>query len=117
MPHVQETESGQVNYIDRSHWLSVLNDIKEVREQLEVTSPSSQETKCADSCTSNLTDDDSYLFNPVVHATLEDIFRRVPPRSKCDILISWYFNSRYMVLGVVHPDKFGTEVYILQNLC
>ena len=35
-PHRQETTDGQVNYIDRGHWLSILDDIKEVREHLAV---------------------------------------------------------------------------------
>ncbi|KAK7215815.1 hypothetical protein V2G26_003818 [Clonostachys chloroleuca] len=31
-PHMHETGDGQVHYIDRNHWLSILEDIKEVRE-------------------------------------------------------------------------------------
>ena len=114
MPHLQETEDGQVNYIDRSHWLSILNDIKEVREQLGIASPASQQTKSDDTNTSQMIDN-SFLFNTNSDAKFADIFKQVPPRSKCDMLISWYFNSRFMVLGIIHPEKFGNEVRFLQR--
>ncbi|KEY74812.1 hypothetical protein S7711_06499 [Stachybotrys chartarum IBT 7711] len=107
-PHLQETGDGQVNYIDPSHWLSILDDIKEVREHLSVASHPVSYNK------SRLNEhrgehDSSFLFNPDEISTMDDILRLLPPQPTCDLLLSWYFSSRFMVLGIVHPGKFQDE--------
>ena len=122
LPHVQETEDGQVNYIDRGHWLSILNDIKEVREHLDtdVLSSTSSQTKADDTSPPKLVDGTHLLnLNSNSDSTFAEILSQVPSRPKCDMLLSWYFNSKFMVLGIIHPQKFGAEVRILvfESLC
>ncbi|KAI1644696.1 uncharacterized protein F4817DRAFT_346059 [Daldinia loculata] len=107
-PHLQETADGQVNYIDPNHWLSILDDIKEVREHLLASNqPLSQNEKgfAADPVVL----DASFLLNSDQISSLDDILSSLPSQPICDMLLSWYFGSRFMVLGIIHPDKFQSE--------
>jgi hypothetical protein len=97
-PHLQETGDGRVNYIDPGHWLSILDDIKEVREHLSVTDqPSSQSKTGFD--VDRAVPDAGFLFSPDQNSSLDEILSSLPPQPICDMLLSWYFNSRFMVLG------------------
>ncbi|KAH7024931.1 uncharacterized protein B0I36DRAFT_387345 [Microdochium trichocladiopsis] len=110
-----------VNYVDPSHWLSILDDIKEVREHLAETSDHSASTSSASHTPDTATasempsggSDASLLLGGVPglqsSATLDEILARLPARSVCDMLLSWYFNSQFMVLGVLHPAQFQSE--------
>lgn len=99
-PHLQETGNGQVNYIDPSHWLSILDDIKEVREHLSVSKlPVSHiETVIGKDCAEP---DASFLFNSNQNLSLDDVINSLPSQPICDMLLSWYFNSSFMVLGKI----------------
>jgi hypothetical protein len=96
-PHIQETGTGQVNYIDPSHWLSILDDIKEVREYLSTNLPMSQNRTAVDLGLG--VPDASFLFSSDHNPGLEEILRSLPSQPICDTLLSWYFDSRFMVLG------------------
>ncbi|KAJ5612557.1 Transcription factor [Penicillium lagena] len=41
--------------------------------------------------------------------TISDVLKSLPAQPTCDMLLSQYFNSRYMVLGIVHYGKFRIE--------
>jgi hypothetical protein len=108
-PHIQETGNGQVNYIDPSHWLSVLDDIKEVREHLSVSNQLSVSNRpiSEDGSVRNvdrLLSDPSFLFSSDQKSTLDEILPSLPSQPICDMLLSWYFNSRFMVLGEKRPS-------------
>ncbi|KAF2502981.1 hypothetical protein BU16DRAFT_546096 [Lophium mytilinum] len=107
-PHIQQTGNGQVNYIDPSHWLSILDDIKEVREHLSISNQpiSRNET---DFDIDLAVSDASFLFNLDPNPSFDEILRSLPSQPICDMLLSWYFNSRFMVLGIIHPAKFQSE--------
>ncbi|KAK6825853.1 hypothetical protein PG987_013347 [Apiospora arundinis] len=96
-PNLQETGDGQVNYIDPSHWLSILDDIKEVREHLSVPKqPTGHSAMSLDA--NHMTPDAISLSMPTQTLSLNDALSALPTRSTCDRLISWYFNGRFMVL-------------------
>ena len=97
-PHLQETDDGQVNYIDRSHWMSILDDIKEVREHIDGTSRSTMQEPAQPEFKEG-SSDASYLFSSSQTPTLGDILATLPSRSICDMILSSYFNSTFMVLG------------------
>lgn len=103
-PHLQETGDGQVNYIDPSHWLSILDDIKEVREHLSVSNqPISQNKTRFDM--DHMVSDASFLFGSYHSSSLDDILSSLPSQPICDMLLSWYFNSRFMVLGKIKTSN------------
>jgi hypothetical protein len=103
-PHIQEIGNGQVNYIDPSHWLSILDDIKEVREHLSISEPPTSVNGIGFD-TDQVVSDASLLFGSDQKPRLDDILRSLPSQPKCDMLLSWYFNSRFMVLG--EKEKFN----------
>ena len=139
-PHRQETIEGQINYIDRGHWLSILDDIKEVREHLnttgDVASHDSTQYAFHRGNIGNQRSDARFLFHWDGHPTLEEVLKTLPPRSVCDMLLSWYFNCKFQVLGemkqgrpvksetavdadskgIVHPTKFHNEVGLASTL-
>lgn len=96
-PHLQKNGDGQLNYIDRSHWQSILEDIKEVREHLN-TSSSESSPDLAIHDLKAVVPGASFLFSEQIPANLIQILTSLPPRPRCDMLVSVYFNSRYMML-------------------
>jgi hypothetical protein len=97
-PHLQETGDGQVNYIDPSHWQSILEDIKEVREHL---TKSNQPLAQSDpgGGTDRVLADASYLFGSVPSVSFREILSSLPPQPICDKLVSWYFDLQIFVSG------------------
>ncbi|KAF1988217.1 hypothetical protein K402DRAFT_391981 [Aulographum hederae CBS 113979] len=88
---------GEPKYVDSTHWLSILNDIQEVREQL-----------------STQDEPDEIQVQPEVDLVFasqpaSDILSFVPPRKVCDLLLSQYFNAKYMTLPIIHPTQFQRE--------
>ena len=106
-PHRQETIEGQINYIDRSHWLSILDDIKEVREHLDITGEvaSRDSTHFHRGNIDNQRSDARFLFHWDGQPTLEEVLTALPPRSVCDMLLSWYFNCKFQVLGEMKQGR------------
>lgn len=97
-PYVQETGDGQVNYIDPGHWRSILEDIKEVRDHLsEMDQPLSKLE--SDLGMKNIEQDASFLFSSNPNANLAEILTSLPPQSICDMLLSKYFNIRFLIPG------------------
>ncbi|KAI6782559.1 uncharacterized protein J7T54_003570 [Emericellopsis cladophorae] len=110
-PHLQQSEDGHVSYIDPSHWQSILEDIREVREHLapgQAKNSSSNLQSNGNIHTSHGDDPGLYLgaFAP---GSLEAILATLPPQPICDKLISGYFGMQFMVLGIIHPEKFQGE--------
>jgi hypothetical protein len=95
--HVQE---GQMNYVDSSHWLSILYDIKEVREELILSSFHAHEEKPPDM--NDAQPEVDLTFGALKTSSLPEILRSLPPRTVCDSLVSFYFNFSYVVLRKIH---------------
>ena len=89
---------GQINYVDGSHWKSILEELKEVREQL--TSEDQPLPRDTSASLGTVSDPDSVLVFPgSTSADLDDILNALPTQAICDVLVSHYFNARYAVLG------------------
>ncbi|KAH8161483.1 hypothetical protein CIB48_g6760 [Xylaria polymorpha] len=106
-PHLQEAGDGQVNYIDPSHWQSILEDIKEVREHLAI--PNQPLLHSDPGRGTRVLADASHLFGSIPHTTFIEILGSLPPQPTCDKLVSWYFSTQVFISGIVHPAKFQTE--------
>ena len=100
-PRMRQTQDGHVSYVDSSHWLSVLEDIREVREHLSPEGSALPE---------NVSRGNAASWEPEVpqvgsvmglnvSLSIEEILSSLPPRALCDRLLSQYFNSRFQVLG------------------
>ena len=81
---------GQVNFVGSDHWEAILEDIAELKINLENTD------------TSEMVDfKPQILFGVNNHATRSEIMSSVPPRPICDVLLSRWFNIMDMA-----PRKF-----------
>lgn len=81
--------------IENTHWLSILDDIKEVREQL---SQSDITTSPEDNADVNDEAQEEEEIDLVLGATqplptFQEIINSLPPRPMCDTLLSQYFTS------------------------
>lgn len=100
LPHRHETGDGQVSYVDPSHWMAILDEIKEVREHLSAFDrPLLQEEPQHKGY--ELEEESGFLFGAFPAVDLEDVLVDLPPRQTCDALISQYFNSGFMASGNV----------------
>ncbi|RFU32246.1 hypothetical protein B7463_g4090, partial [Scytalidium lignicola] len=126
-PHLREAGDGQVNYIDPSHWLSILEDIQEVREHLSILdNPISQNEARFNNF--GVQSDATFLFGSNPSVNLAEVLSSLPSQAICDMLLSRYFNSQFMILGkiafryilnkianlelheaIIHPAKFQKE--------
>lgn len=96
-PHLQETVDGQVNYIDPGHWLSILDDIKEVREHLSLSGQQVPQAEAEPAANRGVPD--AFILGSGDNPRPDEILSSLPSQPTCDMLLSWYFNSRFMVLG------------------
>jgi hypothetical protein len=87
---------SQSNYVDPSHWVSILGDIKEVRESLSTVDNFSFN----DESDGGLQPEIILAVGSESPPSIDDILTILPTRPTCDMLVSQYFNSRYMVLGM-----------------
>ncbi|KAL7922892.1 hypothetical protein ACQKWADRAFT_312783 [Trichoderma austrokoningii] len=103
LPHRHESSDGQVIYVDPSHWMAVMDEIKEVREHLSTMDrpPLLQEEEAEEEV--------SLLFGTSSALGIEGILTSLPPRQTCDALVFHYFNSKFMSSGILHPTKFQRE--------
>lgn len=85
-----------MNYVDSTHWFSILRDIEEVREQLSLSSTQVQEEQSSGVIASQPEVD--LIFDPPEQSTVREVLQSLPPRSVCDSLLSQYFNSEYTIL-------------------
>jgi hypothetical protein len=125
-PRALMGEDGQVHYVNASHWLSVLEEIKEVRETLPVDEGAIVH---ADLVKSDLTPDIGFPFTQTEALDIDEILASLPPPATCHTLLSAFFNAGHAVpgmppivylarptlcltpgLGIIHPDKFRHEV-------
>lgn len=98
-------EDGQVHYVNPSHWLSVLEEIKEVREIL----PSDDAALAHDFSRVGVDPDVGFPFTQTEAVDIDEILASVPPPSVCRNLLSAYFNAGYAIPGtrcMVLPPEF-----------
>lgn len=91
--HIQD---GQMSYVDSSHWLSILQDIKELRKELSLTETPIQEEQSIGGF--NAQPGADLVFGPLQSLTISEILQSLPPKAVCDNLLSYYFNFPFYVL-------------------
>jgi hypothetical protein len=97
-PYLHE-QDGQVVYKEASHWMSIMQEIKDIRADL--SSHDSLASENFETIHNVNIQPDINLDISLSHAlSVTDAISSLPPQPTCDILLSSYFNSRYMVLGM-----------------
>lgn len=91
-------QGGQLD----TNWLSILDDIKEVREELSQSDIYTPE----DNNEANDAPEVDLVFGPVGVADFQDILNSVPPRPICDKFLSEYFNAPFMLRMFLFIDYY-----------
>lgn len=97
---VLHDHNGEAIYTEPSHWMSILQEIKFVRANLppqEFSPPSETPHAVGQGLESDF--DVSLNLGPCDRLSIPDALTSLPAQPVCDMLLSRYFNSRYMVLG------------------
>ncbi|RKK46624.1 hypothetical protein BFJ67_g8175 [Fusarium oxysporum f. sp. cepae] len=101
--------SGLVGQVDSSHWSSILENIRAIRDELPAASP---QTSTLSSVTLNneaSTSEADFDMGSPDGLSIEHILSALPPRQVCDTLISVFFLSHYTMMPILHPKKFQQE--------
>ncbi|KAJ3540398.1 hypothetical protein NM208_g5087 [Fusarium decemcellulare] len=111
------TLSGsQVTHADSSHWSSMLENIRAIRDEL---SPSNSQLQPSSVISSTPETEPSPAGNhhgqvdlelgSTTPLDLQQILQGLPSRQVCDNLVSHYFRSRHIISPILHPAKFQQE--------
>lgn len=98
--HVHDS---QMTYVDSNHWRSILDDIKEVREQLCLSNNQLLLDQQVEERSPERELD--LMFSPMPSHDIREILHSLPPRHVCDSLLSLYFNWRFMILREFNTVK------------
>lgn len=98
-PRFLHDQNGESVYVEPSHWMSILQDIKDVRADLSCHA-SLASNELASSQDLGLQPDISLGIALRDTLSISDVLNSLPAQPTCDVLLSLYFNSRYMVLGM-----------------
>jgi hypothetical protein len=110
-----DVNGGETNYVDSSHWLSVLNEIKEVREYLQPGNSIARESLPENGPGTETSVD--LVFGLVPQLQLPDILRGLPHRHIVDSLLSYYFNTNFLILRKFPPVAcYSVQTNSLQPL-
>ncbi|CAM1510895.1 Fc.00g084080.m01.CDS01 [Cosmosporella sp. VM-42] len=114
------TPGSHASYVDSSHWSSILEDIREIREQISPSNIPGQVAMVESSTTGSdwtLAEepqgDTDLVLESAEKLDLQQILGSLPSRQVCDGLVSNYFRSRFTILqsgtAILHPVKFQRE--------
>lgn len=128
----QQDDSGArfASHIDSNHWYSILENIKAIRDELHVPSPSSYTTAPNSLPNTDLQANENLDFDleSAAGLSLDYIISALPPRQVCDNLVSLFFRSHYTMMrkfwldkihdhwlivdlsAIIHPALFQQEV-------
>jgi hypothetical protein len=101
--------TGLGGHVDSSHWSSILENIKAIREELPSEGPQDKEQMSS----SNSPEDASELhqrmspdldFGSSGGVTVESILAALPSRHVCDTLISMFFRWHYTMMRMLNAS-------------
>ena len=110
-------DGGQLAYVDSNHWLAILDEIKEVRQQLSLSNNPAKVDWRTDEIGQQ--EELDLMFSPMPSHDIREILQSLPLRPICDSLLSQYFNSRYVVLRTwrqFYQEDFAYSLQLLSTL-
>ncbi|KAB5580338.1 fungal-specific transcription factor domain-containing protein [Coniochaeta sp. 2T2.1] len=115
----QDSSKSETSYVDPSHWSSLLEDIRQIRDELSPSNGRDQSddshltpTSVSEPCFTageGVPTREDLIFGSFGALELRQILTNLPPRHMCDMLVSQYFRARHAILPIVHPVKFQRE--------
>ncbi|RGP79283.1 transcription factor [Fusarium longipes] len=106
--------SGLRGHVDSSHWSSILENIKAIREELPSDSPPDRNQISSSNSPGTESESQQRMspdldFGSSAGLEIKSILAALPPRHICDTLISTFFRWHYSMLPILHPVKFQRE--------
>ncbi|KAJ9194593.1 hypothetical protein DTO164E3_7260 [Paecilomyces variotii] len=92
------------SYVGPAHWQEVVNEISDIKDQLEGFSDTSGDGLGSNSAKPEL------LLGLRRHVSKQDILRSIPPKQTADSLISYFFEAMELATLTVHRPTFEKEV-------
>lgn len=90
--------SGLVGQVDSSHWSSMLNNIRAIRDELPAASPHTLTLSSVTLNDDGAASDANFDMASPDGVTFEHILSALPPRQVCDTLVSLFFLSHYTMM-------------------
>ncbi|KAF5693133.1 hypothetical protein FDENT_2275 [Fusarium denticulatum] len=90
--------SGLVGQVDSSHWSSILENIRAIRDELPAASPQASTLSSVTLNNDASTSEADFDMGSPDGLTIERILSALPPRQVCDTLVSVFFLSHYAMM-------------------
>ncbi|OBS22543.1 hypothetical protein FPOA_08880 [Fusarium poae] len=105
---------GLAGHVDSSHWSSILENIKAIRQELPNDSPQDKEQVLSKKSPGVGPEAPGRMspdldFGSSKGVSHDGILATLPPRQVCDTLISMFFRWHYTMMPILHPVKFQRE--------
>ncbi|KLP15225.1 uncharacterized protein LW94_6255 [Fusarium fujikuroi] len=101
--------SGLMGQVDSSHWSSILENIRAIRDELPAASPQASTLSSVTLNNDASTNEVDFDMGSPSGLSIEHILSALPPRQVCDTLVSVFFLSHYTMMPILHPTKFQQE--------
>ncbi|KAI1051854.1 hypothetical protein LB506_003735 [Fusarium annulatum] len=120
--------SGLMGQVDSSHWSSILENIRAIRDELPAASPQASTLSSVTLNNDASTNEVDFDMGSPSGLSIEHILSALPPRQVCDTLVSVFFLSHYTMMrklissliyflvdaddgmvAILHPTKFQQE--------
>ncbi|CVK97776.1 uncharacterized protein FPRN_10824 [Fusarium proliferatum] len=101
--------SGLMGQVDSSHWSSILENIRAIRDELPAASPQASTLSSVTINNDASTNEVDFDMGSPSGLSIEHILSALPPRQVCDTLVSVFFLSHYTMMPILHPTKFQQE--------
>ncbi|EWG53236.1 hypothetical protein FVEG_11710 [Fusarium verticillioides 7600] len=105
----ENAASGLVGQVDSSHWSSILDNIRAIRDELPAASPQASTLSSVTLNNGASASEADFDMGSPDGVTIERILSDLPPRQVCDTLVSVFFLSHYTMMPILHPTKFQQE--------
>ncbi|CVL05349.1 uncharacterized protein FMAN_10791 [Fusarium mangiferae] len=101
--------SALMGQVDSSHWTSILENIRAIRDELPAVSPQASTLSSVTLNNDASTNEADFDMGSPSGLSIEHILLALPPRQVCDTLVSVFFLSHYTMMPILHPTKFQQE--------
>ncbi|KAG4256748.1 hypothetical protein FPRO03_03758 [Fusarium proliferatum] len=101
--------SGLMGQVDSSHWSSILENIRAIRDELPAASPQASTLSSVTLNNDASANEVDFDMGSPSGLSIEHILSALPPRQVCDTLVSVFFLSHYTMMPILHPTKFQQE--------
>ncbi|KLP04264.1 uncharacterized protein Y057_2206 [Fusarium fujikuroi] len=101
--------SGLMGQVDSSHWSSILENIRAIRDELPAASSQASTLSSVTLNNDASSNEVDFDMGSPSGLSVEHILSALPPRQVCDTLVSVFFLSHYTMMPILHPTKFQQE--------